>query len=429
MSKCKVLFKDYGLFPYVAQLMAKSGYDVFYHTPWMSSYPSANKAQIGEGLEGINSATNFYEAKRKLDKKNDIIVFFDVGEGAEQQDLREQGYNVFGSGAADILEMNRLKFKQVLKEIGLPVIPYKHITGIVNLVEYLKTHEDKFVKLSFYRGLRETFHHISWKHSESIIDKLKHDAKAIKRELEFIVEDPIDGEEGGNDWGCGRSGYLNTGIQGFEEKDKGYIAKILRLEDLPKPLAEVMDAIEPWLIKNGMQGMFSTEVRIEDLGPEIKVSDGLKPFWNDATMRGGSPPTELQCIMWTNLPEVIEAIAKGDDVDLIPEDKNEIYGAQIVLKSDWARTETTCIEFPPKFKDNLKFMNLCKEKGNYLYIPQDEDDVIGSAVGKGKTLIEAQMKAIDAAESVIANGIHYDESVFDTLDETLEKTKKMGMKF
>jgi phosphoribosylamine-glycine ligase len=207
------------------------------------------------------------------------------------------------------------------------------------------------------------------------------------------------------------------GLYGYEAKDLAYLAKPISIVDVPEPLAEVLDAVEPWMLRNGMQGIMSTEVRI---------TDNLEPDWIDACMRFGSPPTELQCVMWKNFAEAIEAVAKGEQIDLKPAE-DALYGAQVVLKSDWAATETTYVEFPDKFSDRLKFRNICKVKGDLLYIPKDKDPVIGSAVGIGRTREEAEAHAIEAAESVIADGIHFDRGAFDTLDDTIEKARKIGL--
>ncbi len=412
----KALFFDYGLFVCIAQEFAKHGVDTFYYSPWKGSYPTAEKAQIGEGLEGLNNVLQFFDMLKKLDKKEDVVVFPDVGDGDLITHLREDGYNVFGCGKSEIIEINRLELKHILKKVGLPVIPFKHIIGIDNLEKYLKTVTKKYIKTSYYRGLMETLDHVDWNHTKQRIDKLRHDAGAYQDKLEFIVEDAIeDAVELGTEWFMNNKHYLTEGCIGIEIKDKAYIGKFLKLYDLPEPMGEVHDALEDYLARNGMQGMFSTEVRIDK---------DQTPWFNDFTARAGSPPTESLCNIYENFPEAIIAVAEGEPIKLKAISK---YVAQVVLKSDWAITETTYLEFPEKLLGKLVFRNLCKINERYLYIPQDRCNIIGAAIGLGNTPLTAETEALKVAEQLVGDDVFYDKNAFDKADDVMETFEEFGM--
>jgi len=417
LNKRKVLIYDYGTFTFLAERLAEDFGEVIYFTPWKSALPRAEKAVIGEGLEGITNCREFYEALKELDPKRDIVAFFHVGEGDLQENLRKQGYTVFGMGGAEVLEMNRYQFKQELKKMGLPIIPYEHIKGIDDLDEYLRGVENKHVKISSFRWLTETWKHINYAHSKARLRKLAYNAGAFQSKIEFVVEDHIEGEEGGTDNFISDGEYFDKCLFGFELKDAGYVCKVSELSDVPKPFLDVLLKAQPFFKEKKSRGMFSTEVRI---------TKDMTPYWNDATIRGGLPPSEIICEQWKNFSEAVWATANGETIKLEPVAK---YAAQVILCSSWAKTEATVIEFPKKIAKSIKLYNACKMDGYFKYIPQDNSDVIASAIGLSDDLEEAEVIALKAAGQVKADSLDYDGDCFDMLDEKLEKAKKLGIKF
>lgn len=415
MATPKALFFDYGLFLGIAMEFARHGIDTGYYSPWKGSMPTAEKAQIGEGIDGIDNEWQFFDAVRKRNKHEDVIIFPDVGDGDLITHLREDGYNVFGSGHSDIIEMNRLQLKEVLKKVGLPVIPFKHIIGIDALEKHLKTVNNKYIKTSYFRGLMETMHHDTWDHSKQRIDKLRHDAGAFQNKMDFIVEDPVEGIEWGTEWFCAKKGFLPMGAIGIENKNTCYLGKPISLYDLPAPFGEVHDNLEGWFVRHGLLGAFSTEVLVDE---------NLTPWFNDATQRFGSPPDASLCNLWENLSDNMIAIAKGESPQL---KANAKYVAQVFLKSEWAVQETTYLDFPEENLGRLFFRNLCKMDDRYLYVPQDKSDIVGSAVGLGNTIEEAEANAFKMAETVTADELTYAKDGFDKIHESIETAKSFGM--
>lgn len=416
LKKRKVLVSDHGPYSFMAEKLAEDFGTVFYYSPWKGSLPRPEKAMIGEGLDGITNVPEFADALKEIDPKRDLVCFFDVGEGSQQEDLRRRGYNVFGMGNAEALEMDRKTFKDELSKWGLPVIPYKHIVGIDALDEHLQKVENKYVKITAFRWLTETWHHISYAHSKSRLRKLQHDAGAFGSKIEFIVEDPIDTEvEAGTDNFVTDKGYFDACLYGYEVKGKLYVAKTTEIDKLPKPLKRILSKAIPYFKNTKPRGMFSTEARI---------SKDLTPYFNDMTARGGMPPSELECEIWKNFNEAVFATAIGERIKLEPAAK---YGCQLELSSDWARTESLVVEFPDKIKRFVKLQNMCKIDGNYKYIPQDKWDIVGAAIGLGKTYEEAQVNAHEVAKKIVADSLDYDESAFDKVDEYLKSAEKIGM--
>ncbi|MDD4901484.1 MAG: phosphoribosylglycinamide synthetase C domain-containing protein [Patescibacteria group bacterium] len=78
--------------------------------------------------------------------KDGLIVFDDVGYGQEQDDLRKQGYLVFGGSAGgDRLEKDREYGQTILKSCGLETKISKDFTNIANALEYLGSHRAEWV--------------------------------------------------------------------------------------------------------------------------------------------------------------------------------------------------------------------------------------------------------------------------------------------
>ncbi len=417
LSNINVLMWDNGPFSFIAQKLAEDFKQVNYYTPYKGSLPRVDKAMIGEGLPGVNNIYDFWSAKKELDPKRDLICFFDVGDGDMAIELRNQGYNVFSMGNSEILEVDRIRFKEELKKMNLPVIPYEPFYGLDALDEFLRKNEKRFVKISRFRGLTETFQHVNYTQSESRLNYLYYKAGAYASRIEGVIEETIEAEEAGSDHFISDQGYFDTCLWGFEKKGKSYTAKVEKTNNLPKPIREVLLKSIPFYKKTKPRGMFSTEVR---------TAKDKKPYWNDATMRAGMPPSASITVNCKNFNQAVYAIATGKKINL---EWVAPYVCEINLTSTWAEKEPTVIEFPESAYPYLKFQNLCRINNSWKYIPQEGWDIVGSAVGIGKTLEEAEGMALKNAESVSADSIEYDEHCFETTKEYIEKAKSVGIDF
>jgi len=254
----KILVYDYGLCTSHAQKLAEQGHMVFYYVPWQDTFPQSTKALIGEGLEGLHRITDFWDYVDKVD----IIVFFDNCCGDLVDYLRKKGYKVFGAGKAEQLELNRIKQKEILKTVGLPVGEYEVIHGLSALREYLKENKDKYVKINAFRGDVETFHHKDYKSSLPLLDHIAYKLGAKQEELDFIVEDTIPGVEPGYDGFVVDGKYPEITMYGYELKGAGYIGRVVLDKGLPPALKEINTKLAPFFKVCKARTMFSTEVRV-----------------------------------------------------------------------------------------------------------------------------------------------------------------------
>lgn len=145
-----------------AQALGRDGFKtVLYSTEWRTFAPKSKDVKPGVGMEGVERVDSFWS---NIDIA-DTIVFPGGGDGDLQQYLRDRGYAVWGGGMAELLEVDRHKFKETLENAGSPVPEYTPITGMDNLREFLEdsANDDSYLKTSFFRGDFETFHHVNWR--------------------------------------------------------------------------------------------------------------------------------------------------------------------------------------------------------------------------------------------------------------------------
>ena len=414
-SNKKCLVYDHGLFLYIAQRLAEDFGEVFYFSEWESSAPLPDKDHIGYGVSGITRADTLEDVL--LSEEPDLIVFPDVGHGGKQDFLRQAGDRVFGTCRGEVLEDDRVFLRKALEKLDLPVSPYQVINGGVDeLRAELQKVKNKFVKVSLYRGICETFLHKNYKCSKAELNRIAHALGILDGEVEFLIEDPIESVcEVGAEWFFTDKGYLPIGMYGYEIKNKGYCGKICEYDDLPKPLKIITDKFAPLYKKYMVRGALSTEVRI---------TKDQESYFIDPCMRFGSPPGECLSEIYENMAEIMWSVAGGDIVTPEPRFK---YAAQVMLQSREAATEPMPIDIPEKYAKQVKLRCLCRIKGQYYYLPQDKETVIGAAIGLADTYEEAQEKALEAANEMEDSDLYYDKDVFEKANEQIEKAESVGM--
>ena len=421
LSKETALVQDYGYFPGLAKALGvKDGFsNVIFGTHWRSYAPTPDKAYMGLNVPGLTHTENVQD----YEDIASVIAFFDVGDASAQRRLRRQGKKVFGAGESEIIEMDRLKFKEILAQAKLPQPPYKALYGVDELRAYLKAHDDLWIKIdSKWRGIKETWYHEDWMTSETTVDELAHNLGFIRNQFRFVVEECWPGIETGCDLFISGGKYLPIGTYGFEEKNEGYLCKAMPLDQMPKAVKSINDGMAPFYEMWGTSGMASIEARIlSEALYGFKVGDS---YFLDATQRAGSPPAEIISALYTNFPHIVRACAYGEMITPAPRAK---YAAQVILKSSMAMCESTPVSVDKGFEDNLKFRRQCYIDGQMFIIPMDGDEIIGAAVGWGNTSKEAQDMALEAADRVHCKELYFNVNVFEDIEETIATGKELGL--
>lgn len=412
-SNRSVCVIDAGNFQHIATSLTKEFEEVFYYSPWIESYPKSNNRQIGEGMEGITRTNDLFAMKKYVD----LWVFPDIYWSDFQDELISQGCRVWGSRHGDELEILRDESKKLYKSLGLPVGKYKVIIGLANLRSYLKEHENQYIKVSITRGDFESFYSKNYTFIEPFLDWLEGRLGIKKKIAEFIVEDQVEGVEIGYDGYCIDGWFPSTGICGIEIKDKSYVGHITPYKELPKEITGFLNTISPTLKKYKYKNFLSTENRI--------TKDNVS-YMNDMCARCGSPPSESYVNALDNLCDILWFGATGEQVE--PEFNCE-WIAEAIIESTWAGFNNwQTIQFPKKYRDNIKLKRATKLDNEYYIIPTEENACdLGAVVSSGKTMDEAIKNVKKIAEEIDGINIKTNINTFDSAQEELNKLKEIGI--
>jgi hypothetical protein len=407
-STKSVCVYDNGLFVELAVLLSKYFGQVYYFTPWESSFPKSNDIMPGTGIEGVTRVNEFWDIIDDVD----LFVFPDIYSSSVQLYLDKLGKRVWGSRRGDSLELYRKETKEYLEMIGLPVSPYAVVQGLDELREYLKEHDNQWIKISFTRGDMETFYSKNYKFIEPKLDELEHTLGLKKKIIEFIVEDAIeDAVELGYDGYTVDGQFPSKAILGIEIKDKGYVGVFTPYAQLPEAAQHVNSYLSDALRVYKYRNFFSTEIRL---------TEDDTPYLIDPCMRMGSPPGELYQYMITNWPDILWFGAEGKVIDPISRGK---YGAEILLHSDWADKNWLAVQFPPEMRENVKFRQLAIVDDEYYIVPQVVGlPEIGAVVAVAETLEDAIEQAKEYARKVEG---YFIDIYPDAMDDAIEEVKKL----
>jgi phosphoribosylamine-glycine ligase len=405
-----VLCFDNGVFPEFARRLADDFGRVLYWSPWAGVHPVSKSLLIGRGDDKVERIVDPWTLIER--DEVDLYFFGDVYEGALQSYLRSRGKRVFGCGRGAELEMDRVKAKKIMAKSGIPVGPYKEIVGIKALRTFLKANDNQFVKQDATRGDFETFHASSYAQIEPRLDELEHSLGAQAEIKEFIVEQGIDDAiEVGYDGYAIDGQFPKVGMVGIEIKNKSYVGKIMPYKRMSEQVRSVNASLSDAMRAYQYRGFFSNEVRI--------TKDG-KGYPIDLTARLPSPPSELYEVIFKNLADIVWYGAEGE---LVEPEYEDVWGAEVLMISEWANQNWLHVDFPPKIRDSVKLRNFCVINGEHYVVSQlGGGREVGSVVATGKTAKEAMDKVKAVAKEVKGYEL---EMPVDTLDEALESLNKL----
>jgi len=407
----RFLIYDFGLCTEVAERIARDGHEVYYFVPWQDAFPEMKKAIIGEGL--VKRVKYFWDYVDKVD----YICFFDTHTHDIAEYLRERGYKVFAPFKAELLELDRIKGRQVQKVVGLPTQKTTIVKGLDNLKRYLQKVSDKWIKLNTFRGTIETWHHKNFDASEAqFLEKLGYDLGPKRNDVEFLIEDSIEGVEPGFDGMVVDGNYLSPCMYGYEAKGAGYIGRVVPYKKLPQPLKEINDKLSIVFQKTKARTFFSTEVR---------VTKEKRGYLIDPTIRLPMPvPGAIELEIFENIVDAIINACEGKITNLRPLAK---YGAGVCLESEWAENNWLNIEFPKNLRRWIKFRMVCKLNGKYYAVPGFSS--ICSVIAIGNSIEEVVRLVKERVKMVSGRELDTDAGGLDLIVEEIKKGKKFGIKF
>lgn len=294
-----------GLFQPLAHCLAAKCKRVVVWSPDHRDFESVKQATMASGFDDIERVREFWPIKREID----MFAFPDVGLSGLQLELESQGFPVWSSRTGDDLELKREQFMGVLADIGLEVPEFNVCVGMDELRDFLRNHEDQYIKISRFRGDMETKHWRNWAMDDGWLDWLAYNLGPVKDVLRFLVFANIETDlEIGGDTYCVRGEWPNTMLNGFEFKDTTYFSAVTKRSDMPEQIQEIIEALTPLLKNYDYRNQISFEDRVK----------GDKHYYIDATQRGGMPSSGSQQLIWSNFPEIVWAGANGELVEPEP---------------------------------------------------------------------------------------------------------------
>jgi len=410
---------DGGQFVELAVRLARSVKRVLFQCSIDQPYKKVNEASVGDlpGVEVIDPEVNdFWTLKKQID----CFVFPDCAHAGVQNELVAQGFQVWGSRNGVNLELQRIKFKKVLLDLGLHVGPYRVCNGLTELRAWLRDKKDQYIKISRFRGNTETRHWIDQRESGHILDEFAVTFGPVAEDVRFLVEEAIPTKiEWGLDTYFSGGKFPSFVAHGPEIKDKCYAGSIVAWRELPDPVKEVAEAMIPVLADANYANFISMEIRIAE--------DGT-PYFTDPTCRFATPAGEPQLELYKNLPEIILAGAHGECIDPIC---SHNFAVQAVMdhsgpEEDWRR-----IVIPEGVRQWVKLYSACQIEGDLYAIPSfpHSCDSIGSVLGLGDTMEEAIEHLKANAKALKDQPVHiHVETLVEALKE-IEEAEAKGVEF
>lgn len=402
---------DHGLFLPIAQKLSEQYKQVFYWSPWDEVAPKIERGIIGDGFDNLIRVNDIWRVKHECD----LFVFPDIGFGGLQAELISQGFPVWGHNGADELETNRGLFLKTLEQQEMDVPKYAAIKGMTSLKEHLVDKEDKWIKVSKWRGNWETLHWRSWIEDEALLDLQSYRLGPAKELITFYVFDSIDSdiEDGVDTYFVGD--FPKTVLHGLEAKDKGYLCAVQPASEISEKVWIANEMLASVLPKYQYRGAVSTEVRIAD----------DKSYFIDPTLRFGSPPSQVMTEIFSNFGEIIAAGADGELVEPEPAAK---FGVQAALTIDRENDEWASIRVPDDIKQWVKCGFACEINGTIWAPPHDLKNMIGYLVAIGDSPSEA-IDNLKSHRDELPDGICCSvESLASLLAET-DKAEAEGIHF
>lgn len=401
-SEITALVYDHGLFLPLARQLAKHFKRVLYHSPWVESFPTLNKCIIGDGFPDIERCDDIWDCKQDVD----LFVFPDIYDSGLQRELESQGFPVWGSKRGDMMEIYRQRFIKALEKRGFEVAKHTVITGLTQLRIHLVSEQDKYIKISKYRGSLETTHWRDWKHDEGLLDQWSVKFGPAKELIQFIVFDSIETDlEIGGDTYCIDGQYPEQMVNGFEWKDKGYFGTVTDTPQMPEQILEVNQAFSQELAEVRYRNFISSEIRVA----------GDKFYFIDPTRRMPCPAGSSQMMLYSNLGDIIWRGANGE---LVQPEMAGKFAAECVLTSKCEKGMWVTAEFDDALADHVFMGNSCMIDGAYAFPPTDQHgEELGWLVVVGDTPQETIDSMLEKSKLLPDGVCANTESLVDLLKE------------
>ena len=379
---------------------------------------------IGNGIDKVEKIYKFWDYIDRVD----IFIFPDCKYADLQEYLFRQGKRVWGGKSGIEYETERFDTKEKMKELGLPIKKYWKIIGMSKLRDFLKNKQNLFIKTDVSRGDFESFHFDNYNLSEPKLSSIQDDLGPLADIYEFIVEEPVVADDDDKEpiIEAGYDGYNIYGQYpkecqiGYELKDSFYVGVHCKYSDLPSFITDTTKAFSPLFKEKKYCNFFSTETRVKK-----KVG-----FTIDLTCRIPSPPGDTYYLNIKNFSDIVWYGSEGIIVE--PEFEKKFVAEAIIHSARCLEGEWEAIQFPKKFKDNIKLKNMYydKDKDTYYSIPLYKGlGEIGCVVFADDDFEKCIEGLKEVTDSVKGTSIHINIGDADKAKKVIEDGEKIGIKF
>lgn len=413
----KIVCIDNGLYCAPCEDLSDGGKnEVYYYTPWGRPFPSHEDYVKGYGYGNLKKELwPFYKIPDA-----DMIVNFDVSNNDLIHYLKQHhpDKSIFGAGQGEKLEHDRVFLKEWLKAKGCAVGPYKVIKGFSELVKYLKTENNKWIKTNIFRGEMETIFFTKWSDYKYIIDEISVSLSLLKEDYVFIIEDPIEAVVQSGSDNFFTNGDFVPFSWGFEISKNLCVNKVINeMDEIPEELLINLEAMRPLMARMDYRGPVSTEERI---------TDKKESFLIDFTARLPAPMGQMYPVFINNWTEVVYNIGKNKSVEI---DCDYDYIGSYCLCSEHARNNNVKVRVDEKNLKDVRFQMVAQNNDGYFALKGNEGICV--LVAGGKNPQEVLDKIKEARKHVDAHDINDTglKEIDDDFQEAFDGIKSLGIKF
>lgn len=406
---------DSGIFAEVARSLSKSFGVVWYTSPWVADFPSSYKTELGEGFPEFERVDDIWDIVDDVD----LFVFTDLHQGPLQEYLAGIGKRVWGSRCADELECERVAAKEHFATLNIPQAAYRVVTGMSELRKYIKSRGDDklWIKIDRTRGDTETFSVEGYDLAKNRLDAMEAEFGPVAERREFTVEDNLpDTLDIAIDTYSVDGKYPEYAMLGIEQKDMGYVCSVKPWAIMPPDLVDIYEKLSPTLEKYKYRSLFALETRV-----------GEKGMWlADPCCRCGSPVSELELELISNMPEIMWEGAAGNLVQ--PKYKSK-FGCEVLIKSKWSPEKPMLIEFPKEYRDQIKLRYAAQFGEETWILPQNSGEEVGAIVAHGNSLDDCMEEVEEIGKQVKGTMLEVTTGSMDDLKGNLKDLASWGISF
>ncbi len=411
-SKKSCLLVDHGLNLWLALRLAQDFGKVRYWTPWATAFPDIKGAAIGSGFNEIERVEDLDDY---LDD-TELIICPDNYFGSWANEQRRLGRRVWGAGDSEKLELDRWLIRNLQSHRGMPTPGTEQITGMEALERYCAKHPETFIKLSRYRGLRETFKAANF---ETLKIDLLNGLGPFREEFKFLAEEKIDGVEIGCDTWVINGEYPSRVLAGIEVKDCGYVGRVFDYPDLWETVRDCNAGVAPAFKKLGGATFYSNELRVAE--------DDRKGYLIDMTVRMPIPPGPCYGKLWSNLSEIIYAGAEGRLV--VPEPTAK-YAVLARIHCPYAAKHWVKVDVEKEAWPYVAFSNAVKVNDELWIAPQPHESIeIGDVIATGESLKECEATIKEVSKMISGHDVDIQEAAVKQAEDAFEKAAELGIEF